>query len=94
MAKQIKKRQRNIKKKFESPFNNYWKSPNYILFGTGFGILILGFFLMTFGPWDNPVSLTISPLVLLVAYLVVFPVSILYKKKKTTETNTDVPGKN
>jgi len=83
MAKvKTKTKKQNVR--IVSPFNNYWSRENYILFGVGMAIVIIGFLLMAQGPWDNPLSLTVSPLVLLVAYLVVFPLSILYKKRKTT----------
>ncbi len=68
-----------------SPFKDYWKKINYILFLSGIGILILGYFLMTQSPWDNPVSLSISPVVLLIGYVIIIPLSILFgnsKKKK------------
>lgn len=94
MARQIKKQSRFNRSKTESPFKNYWDKSNYILLAVGVLVLIVGFYLMTFGPWDNPVSLTISPLVLLVAYLIIFPLSILYKKKNKSETTKDVPSKN
>lgn len=90
MAKVKKRQGKSVKQKFESPFKNYWKNYNYILLGVGLGVLVLGFFLMSFGPWDNPVSLTISPIVLLIAYLVIFPLSILYKKKNNSEKTDDV----
>ena len=80
---------RPIKKQLESPFKNYWLKSNYMLLGAGLAVLILGFFLMSFGPWDNPISLSISPIVLLVAYLVIFPLSILYKKKNKQGDNSD-----
>lgn len=70
-----------------SPFKNYWIKNNYFLFGLGIGILIIGFVLMAQGPWDNPLSLTLSPIVLLIAYIVVFPLSILYKKKNKAAEN-------
>ncbi len=76
-----------------SPFENYWGKKNYLIFGIGIGILIVGFYLMSIGPWDNPLSLSVSPIVLLIAYLVVFPLSILYKKKNSLDTS-DVPSKN
>ncbi|OGU54491.1 MAG: hypothetical protein A2V66_01050 [Ignavibacteria bacterium RBG_13_36_8] len=78
MAK-IKKKSKST---YESPFKNYWEKNNYLIIGVGLFVLILGFVLMAQGPWDNPVSLSISPLVLLIAYLIIFPVAILYKKKK------------
>lgn len=94
MAKQIKKQSRFKKSKSESPFKNYWDKSNYLLLSLGLLVLAIGFYLMTFGPWDNPISLSISPIVLLIAYLIIFPVSILYKKKKQNGTNKDVPSEN
>ncbi len=63
-------------------FKDYWTKTNSIILLTGFAVLILGFYLMSFGPWDNPTSLTFSPIVLLIAYLVIFPVAIFYRHKK------------
>ena len=81
MAK-VKRKSKLQKQNVESPFKNYWGKENYILLIVGIAVVFVGFYLMSFGPWDNPISLTISPLVLLVAYLVIFPLSIFYKKKK------------
>lgn len=76
----IKSKSKIVKRSFISPFKNYWTKTNYILGGIGFLVLLLGFFLMAQGPWDNPISL--SPIVLLLAYLIIFPLSILYRKRK------------
>lgn len=80
MAK-IKQKTKKAPEKRESPFQNYWNKTNIILIAIGAGLLLLGFYFMNFTPYDNPVSLSYSPVVLLIAYLVIFPVSILYKKK-------------
>lgn len=69
-------------KKIESPFKNYWDKSNIIIFAVGIVVLILGFILMNQYPWDNPLSLSVSPWVLLVAYLIIFPLSIFYRRKK------------
>ena len=82
MAKVKKKKQAKI----QSPFKNYWNSTNYMIFGVGIGVIIIGFILMAQAPWENPISLTVSPLVLLLAYIIIFPLSILYKKKKNQPT--------
>lgn len=79
MSKQRKKVR--TAKKYESPFKNYWEKSNYILLGVGLLLLVVGYFLMAQGPWDNPLSLTISPIVLLIAYLIIFPLAIFYKRK-------------
>lgn len=81
------------KTKVFSPFNNYWNNKNYLILGIGIGLLIVGFYLMSIGPWENPLSLSVSPVLLLIAYIIVFPLSILYKKKNNLDS-TDVPGKN
>ena len=80
MAKVKKKKQNKI----ISPFKNYWSSSNYTILSIGIVVVIIGFILMSQGPWDNPISLTLSPIVLLIAYIVIFPLSILYKKKKSS----------
>ena len=89
-----KKIVRNKKKttSIVSPFRNYWTKENYNLLGFGILTVIIGFVLMSQGPWDNPLSLTVSPIVLLFAYFVIFPLSILYKKKNSSEE--DVSSKN
>lgn len=93
MAKVKQRGRKVVRKKVESPFKNYWTSKNYTLLYIGVGILIIGYFLMAQGPWDNPVSRTISPLVLLVAYLIVFPLAIFYNNNffKKREKEADVP---
>ncbi|AFN75022.1 hypothetical protein MROS_1788 [Melioribacter roseus P3M-2] len=69
-------------KKFESPFKDYWTKQNFIFLGIGLLLIIAGYYLMSISPWDNPTALNFSPIVLLIAYAVVIPISILYKKKK------------
>ena len=80
MAKAKAKRKKLIKA--VSPFKNYWEKQNYIFLAVGVGIIILGFIFMAQGPWDSTSSLYLSPIILLVAYIVILPLSILYKQKK------------
>ncbi len=90
MAKKII---RNKKKSqtLSSPFKNYWTKQNYYILGVGLLTVVIGFILMAQGPWDNPLSLSVSPIVLLFAYIVIFPLSILYKKRNSSVE--DVSGK-
>ena len=81
MAK-IKKRTKVVE---GSPFKNYWDKTNYILIAAGLLLVIVGFIVMGQGTWDNPISLSLSPIILLAAYVIVFPLAILYKKKKKTQ---------
>lgn len=91
------KEKRNIKqvgKVKTSPFKDYWNKYNYYTLYLGIGILIVGYFLMSQGPWDNPTSRSISPIIILVAYLIVIPLSIIFKLPKRFRRETDVSGKN
>lgn len=67
-----------------SPFSIYLEKQNYLLIGAGFILLIIGFYLLSVGTWDSFESLTIAPLVLMAAYLIIFPLAIfgLFNKKK------------
>ncbi len=62
---------------------------NLLLIALGIVLLVIGFFCLAQGPAENPVSLTVAPIILCIAYLVVIPVGILWfgksKKKDTQE---------
>ena len=55
---------------------------NLILIGIGVLLLVIGFLCLATGPADNPVSLTVAPLILVIAYMVVIPLGILFTDKK------------
>ena len=72
-----KKRAQKRPQVLEWPLNR----ENYLLFGLGILVLILGYFLLSIGPWDSFWSRTLAPIVLVVGYLVVIPIAILRGKK-------------
>jgi uncharacterized membrane protein YhaH (DUF805 family) len=89
MATKTKKK--NVKtaaKSLPSPFNIYWERTNYLLFGLGMLLIILGFYFMGQGEWNSSASLVISPILLFLGFVVVMPASILYRK--SSEVNVDV----
>jgi len=55
---------------------------NILIVAVGVLLLAIGFFCLAQGPSDNPVSLTVAPLILVFAYLVVVPFGILWGGKK------------
>ncbi len=55
---------------------------NLILIVVGVLLLVVGFLCLATGPAENPISLTVAPLVLCLAYLVIIPLGILWKGKK------------
>lgn len=86
MATKIKKRTvKQTRKSAGSPFNIYWEKKNYYLFVIGLIVTIIGFYFMTIGPWDSFSSLVISPILLFIAYVIIFPLSIFLRKKAVKE---------
>lgn len=85
-----KTKRKNVKtaaKSLPSPFNMYWEKTNYILFGIGMVLIILGFYLLGQGEWNSSTSLVISPILLFLGFVVFFPASIFYRKKSSEESN-------
>jgi FtsH-binding integral membrane protein len=97
MATKIKKRTiKQTKKTSVSPFNIYWEKKNYYLLALGLLVTIIGFYIMTIGPWDSFSSLVISPILLFIAYVIIFPLSIFFRKRKEKVQNQENkidPGK-
>ena len=90
MATKIKKRTiKQTKKTSVSPFNIYWDKKNYYLLALGLVVTIIGFYFMTIGPWNSFSSLVISPIILFIAYVIIFPLSIFLRIKKENEQAQD-----
>ncbi len=64
----------------------HWSIPlsrkNFIIFAAGLFLLMVGFYIMTIPPWDSAYALVISPLILILAYFVIFPIGILKRNSK------------
>ena len=54
-----------------------YKRKNYVLFGFGVFVIIVGYLIMYSGEVDSLQSLVISPLLLLAGYLVIIPMALL-----------------
>jgi hypothetical protein len=86
MAKTVKKRTiKTTRRKPESPFGIYWEKKNYVYFFSGLLLIIIGFYFMSIGNWDSFESLVISPIILTIAYLFIFPLSIFSKVKEPVQ---------
>ena len=57
---------------------------NYILFSSGLGLVIFGYFFMANGEVDSFQSLTLAPIMLFLGYIVVIPISLVYRDKGET----------
>ena len=57
------------------PFNK----KNYLLFGIGIIVIILGYIIMVTGEVNSFQSVKLAPVLLVIGYLVIIPLSIFYK---------------
>jgi len=56
-----------------------YKTKNYVLFGAGVFVIIVGYLTMYLGEVDSLQSLVLSPLLLLIGYLVLIPYALLHR---------------
>jgi len=54
---------------------------NYVLFALGVAVIIGGYIALAQGPADSFSSRTLAPILLVIGYCVMIPVSIMYRKK-------------
>lgn len=54
---------------------------NYVIFFAGLFLILAGYLVMALGGTSSTLSLVVAPIILFIAYLVVVPVAILYRKK-------------
>ena len=88
MAKKVqRKSSKQAKKNWVSPFNIYWEKKNYILLFTGIIVLIIGYLVMSDGKWNSTSALVFSPIILGIAYLLIFPLSIFSSRKNQNSEN-------
>jgi hypothetical protein len=65
-------------KKSALPFT----AENYYLFFAGLLMIIIGYICMASGAVYGFVSLTLSPIILCIGYLVLIPLALIYRKKQ------------
>ena len=52
---------------------------NFLLFGLGIAIIVIGYLLMAYGETTSFQSVKLSPILLVIGYCIVIPISIIYK---------------
>jgi|FLOH01.1.fsa_nt_gi hypothetical protein len=59
-----------------------FEKQNVFIFIAGLFVIVVGYVVMATGELNSTQSLTISPIMLLIAYLGIIPAAIMYKKRK------------
>lgn len=63
---------------------------NYVLFGIGLALIILGYIVMANGEVNSFQSLTVAPIILFVGYIIFLPAALIYRDKNLE--NEENPG--
>jgi hypothetical protein len=61
---------------------DFFSKKNYLGIALGIAVLGVGFFLLGLGPADNKIALNVAPFVLIIAYAIILPLSILMGQDK------------
>lgn len=77
MAKRKEKRSELIFRKNEVAFSKW----NFFFLLIGIALIFIGFYLMAIGGVDSFSAVTLAPILLFVAYVIIIPVAILKKFK-------------
>ena len=56
---------------------------NYILFGIGLALIIVGYLVMAAGEVNSFQSLTLAPIMLFTGYIIVIPAGLIYREKSS-----------
>ncbi len=56
---------------------------NYLILLAGVAFIVFGYVVMALGGTNGPLSLTVAPIMLFIGYLVLVPLSLIYRKKTT-----------
>jgi len=80
------KKDRREKKAAARDTNLPFTRRNYQIFGIGLLVLTIGFIFLSIGPWNSFYSRTLAPVILVIGYIVVIPLSILYQKKSRSSS--------
>ena len=58
-----------------------FSAPNYVLFGIGVALIIVGYLIMATGEVNSFQSLTLAPIMLFIGYIIVIPTALIYREK-------------
>ena len=79
----------HTEKRWVSTASVFFLKSNLILLALGLATLVVGYICLSRGPSDNPLSVTVAPLLLILAYCVIIPVAIIKKSGGEKDSKGD-----
>jgi hypothetical protein len=59
-----------------------WTRRDFVMLGIGLATIIVGYLLMSNGMgvdnWDNPLAVSVAPVILVIGYCVIIPLAIMF----------------
>lgn len=59
-----------------------WTRRDFVMLGIGLATIIVGYLLMSTGMgvdnWDNPLAVSVAPVILVIGYCVIIPLAIMF----------------
>ncbi len=77
----------NTAKKSNKTFLDF-SARNYQIFGVALVVIVLGYFAMAQPPAEGAMSLTVAPILLVIGYCILIPLSIFWRPKKQASATT------
>ena len=59
-----------------------YDNTNYMLFLIGLAFIIIGYIIMSFGTVNSFQSMSLSPILLFTGYIIIIPLSLIYRRGK------------
>lgn len=89
MSKQLVKDKQTVRKKSRKQDVLVLDAVNYRILAAGLAVIIAGYVALSATPWDNPIALTVAPVLLVLGYCVIVPIGIMYRKRNTAPAADD-----
>jgi hypothetical protein len=92
MAKQLTKEKLTPKKNIRRTDILVLEPVNFKIIAAGLAVILLGYVALTASPWDNPIAITVAPILLMLGYCVIVPIGIIYRGKKNAAADAPAAG--
>jgi F0F1-type ATP synthase assembly protein I len=69
--------------------NNLFSSTNLKIFAVSFVLLIIGYVCLGQGPVNNPLSMSVAPIILVISYCVLIPIALAFRGKDKAKSTQD-----
>ena len=89
MAQKTEKNSGKVRRGVKQKMGVSLSPRNYLIGLVGIIVIIIGYIFLAQPPVDSHWSLTVAPILLVIAYCIILPIAIMYRAKSKDSTNTE-----